>query len=81
MHFISQYPKLNNEYFKLVTFICEVYPEKIKSIPAELFGHLMMSIQMAISEYVLNYYFLGVLFEPDRYPNGVLKFEFSRLHI
>ena len=34
---LMKYPKLSNEYFKLVTFLCEVYPEKMKDLPQELF--------------------------------------------
>lgn len=48
---LMKYPKLSNEYFKLVTFVCEVYPEKMKTLPQELFQNFMASIQMAISNY------------------------------
>ena len=48
---LMKYPKLNNEYFKLVTFVCEVYPEKMKDLPHELFQNFMASIQMAVSNY------------------------------
>ena len=46
-----KYPKLSNEYFKLVTFLCEVYPEKMKDLPQQLFENFMSSIQMAISNF------------------------------
>lgn len=39
-----------------MTFVCEVYPEKIKTLPADLFQSFMTSIQMAISEYPFNYF-------------------------
>lgn len=48
---LMKYPKLSGEYFKLVTFVCEVYPEKIKCLPLGLFQNFMASIQMAISDY------------------------------
>ncbi|XP_066917411.1 exportin-4-like isoform X2 [Clytia hemisphaerica] len=47
---LLKYPKLSSEYFKLVTFVCEVYPEKLKVLPEELFKSFMASIQMAISD-------------------------------
>lgn len=48
---LMKYPKLSGEYFKLVTFVCEVYPEKMKMLPPDIFQTFMTSIQMAISEY------------------------------
>lgn len=47
---LMKYPKLSNEYFKLVTFVCEVYPEKLKDLPATLFQNFMATIQMAIAD-------------------------------
>ena len=46
-----QFPKLSTEYFKLVTFVCDCYPEKIEQLPEDLFGTLIASLEMALSQY------------------------------
>ena len=46
-----QFPKLSTEYFKLVTFVCDCYPEKIEQLPEDLFGTLTASLEMALSQY------------------------------
>jgi len=51
---LMKYPRLSNEYFKLVTFVCEVYPERMKDLPEDLFQNFMASIQMAISNYATD---------------------------
>ncbi|XP_047129272.1 exportin-4 isoform X1 [Hydra vulgaris] len=48
---LMRFPNLSSEYFKLVTFVCEVYPEKMKILPDVLFRNFMASIQMAVDDY------------------------------
>lgn len=44
-----QFPSLCNQYYKLITFICEIFPEKIPQLPEELFKSLMYSLELGMT--------------------------------
>lgn len=48
---LSQFPSLCNQYYKLITFICEIFPEKIPLLPEELFKSLMFSLELGMTSY------------------------------
>ncbi|NXC57736.1 XPO4 protein, partial [Aleadryas rufinucha] len=43
------FPSLCNQYYKLITFICEIFPEKIPQLPEDLFKSLMYSLELGMS--------------------------------
>lgn len=49
--FLFQFPSLCNQYYKLITFICEIFPEKIPQLPEELFKSLMYSLELGMTSY------------------------------
>uniref|UniRef100_A0A8C1SW67 Exportin-4 n=1 Tax=Cyprinus carpio TaxID=7962 RepID=A0A8C1SW67_CYPCA len=46
---LLKFPSLCNQYYKLVTFICEIFPEKIPQLPEELFKSLMCSLELGMT--------------------------------
>lgn len=50
---IFQFPSLCNQYYKLITFICEIFPEKIPQLPEDLFKSLMFSLELGMTSYPL----------------------------
>ncbi|KAM8857681.1 exportin-4 isoform 1-T1 [Synchiropus picturatus] len=46
---LLKFPSLCNQYYKLITFICEIFPEKIPLLPEELFKSLMFSLELGIT--------------------------------
>lgn len=48
---LSQFPSLCNQYYKLITFICEIFPEKIPQLPEDLFKSLMFSLELGMTSY------------------------------
>lgn len=52
--FLFQFPTLCNQYYKLITFICEIFPEKIPQLPEDLFKSLMYSLELGMTSYPLN---------------------------
>lgn len=46
-----QFPILCSEFFKLTTYVCEVYPAKISLLPEALFKNLMASLEVGLSKY------------------------------
>lgn len=48
-----QFPSLCNQYYKLITFICEIFPEKIPQLPEDLFKSLMFSLELGMTSYPL----------------------------
>jgi hypothetical protein len=48
---LFQFPSLCNQYYKLITFICEIFPEKIPQLPEELFKSLMFSLELGMTSY------------------------------
>lgn len=49
--FVFQFPSLCNQYYKLITFICEIFPEKIPQLPEDLFKSLMFSLELGMTSY------------------------------
>uniref|UniRef100_A0A3Q1FFE6 Exportin-4 n=1 Tax=Acanthochromis polyacanthus TaxID=80966 RepID=A0A3Q1FFE6_9TELE len=47
--FLFQFPSLCNQYYKLITFICEIFPEKIPQLPEDLFKSLMFSLELGMT--------------------------------
>eukprot|EP00741_Cyanophora_paradoxa_P017307 tig00020961_g16717.t1 len=45
---LLQYPKLCDAYYKLATYMLEVYPDKVLALPAPLFTDLIKSIEYGI---------------------------------
>ena len=48
---LLRFPSLCADYFKMVTFICEVYPEKICDLPENLFKNLLGSLEAGLSAF------------------------------
>ncbi|XP_076857923.1 exportin-4 [Brachyhypopomus gauderio] len=46
---LLKFPSLCNQYYKLITFICEIFPEKIPQLPDELFKSLMFSLELGMT--------------------------------
>jgi hypothetical protein len=46
-----RFPNLCLQYFKLICFICEVYPEKIADVHSELFQQMMGSLQLGMDNF------------------------------
>ena len=55
IYFLFQFPSLCSQYFKLITFLAEINPEKFASIPHELFKNLMASIELGLNAYPFNF--------------------------
>ncbi|XP_006832027.1 PREDICTED: exportin-4 [Chrysochloris asiatica] len=50
---LLKFPTLCNQYYKLITFICEIFPEKIPQLPEDLFKSLMYSLELGMTSYPL----------------------------
>ena len=48
---LFQFPILCSEFFKLTTYVCEVYPAKISLLPEALFKNLMASLEVGLTKY------------------------------
>ena len=48
---IFQFPVLCAEFFKLTTYICEMYPAKMSLLPEALFKNLMASLEVGLTKY------------------------------
>lgn len=48
---VLMFPVLCSEFFKLTTCVCEMYPEKMSSLPEALFKNLMASIEVGLTNY------------------------------
>jgi hypothetical protein len=48
---MAQHPALCDHYFKLVAFLCEVYPEKLVGLPATLQESLLQSLAYGLEQY------------------------------
>eukprot|EP00069_Balaena_mysticetus_P015410 bmy_09222T0 len=51
---LLKFPTLCNQYYKLITFICEIFPEKIPQLPEDLFKSLMYSLELGMTSYPLS---------------------------
>lgn len=49
---LLHFPALCEQFFKLVVFMCEIYPEKLVSLPPALFTMLVQSLEFGIDQYV-----------------------------
>nr|XP_026694918.1 exportin-4-like [Ciona intestinalis] len=45
------YPELCSQYFKLITFLCEIYPEKIEKLSDEMLQSFVYSLQIGLKSY------------------------------
>ncbi|XP_043929121.1 exportin-4 [Protopterus annectens] len=46
---LLKFPSLCNQYYKLITFICEIFPEKIAQLPEDLFKSLIYSLELGMT--------------------------------
>uniref|UniRef100_L7N149 Exportin-4 n=1 Tax=Myotis lucifugus TaxID=59463 RepID=L7N149_MYOLU len=46
---LLKFPTLCNQYYKLITFICEIFPEKIPQLPEDLFKSPMCSLELGMT--------------------------------
>ncbi|XP_056292656.1 exportin-4-like isoform X1 [Pseudoliparis swirei] len=46
---LLKFPSLCNQYYKLITFMCEIFPEKIPQLPEDLFKSLMVSLELGLT--------------------------------
>ncbi|KAK7874402.1 hypothetical protein R5R35_001498 [Gryllus longicercus] len=63
---LLKFPSLCLQYFKMVTFVCEIYPQKVASLPNEMIKVLLGSIELGITQFgqdiiILCYDFLQAL--------------------
>ncbi|XP_015609401.1 exportin-4 isoform X2 [Cephus cinctus] len=45
---LLKFPSLCLQYFKMITFVCEIYPEKVCSLPEELLKQLLASVELGL---------------------------------
>uniref|UniRef100_UPI00358FA5D2 exportin-4 isoform X2 n=1 Tax=Myxine glutinosa TaxID=7769 RepID=UPI00358FA5D2 len=50
-HNLLKFPSLCSQFFKLITFMCELFPEKIASLPEELFKSFMVSLELGLTTF------------------------------
>ncbi|XP_052239002.1 exportin-4-like isoform X2 [Dreissena polymorpha] len=48
---LLRFPNLCSQYFKLITFLTEIHPDKFTSLPEELFKSIMVSLEMGLVSY------------------------------
>lgn len=48
---LLSYPSLCSQYFKLVTFLCEIYPEKVQELPENILSAFFTSLQLGLNSY------------------------------
>uniref|UniRef100_T1IU44 Exportin-4 n=1 Tax=Strigamia maritima TaxID=126957 RepID=T1IU44_STRMM len=51
---LLKFPRLCLQYFKMITFVSEIYPEKICQLPEGLFKQLVASVELAFREFASN---------------------------
>ena len=54
MDYLFQFPVLCSEFFKLTTYVCEMYPAKMSLLPQDLFKNLMTSLEVGLTKYPLQ---------------------------
>ena len=47
---LLKFPKLSNEFFKLITFICEVYPEKVVGLPDGVVDQIVLMLKVGLNK-------------------------------
>ena len=45
-----KFPKLCRQYFRLLSFLLEVYPEKVAGLPADAFSQLMRTLEYGLTQ-------------------------------
>nr|XP_046471552.1 exportin-4-like isoform X1 [Neodiprion pinetum] len=45
---LLKFPSLCLEYFKMITFVCEIHPEKVFDLPVELLSQLLASVELGL---------------------------------
>ncbi|XP_033118145.1 exportin-4-like [Anneissia japonica] len=48
---LLKFPDLCSQYYKLVTFICELYPEKVTVLSQDLFNSFMASLELGLTNF------------------------------
>ncbi|XP_020912207.1 exportin-4 [Exaiptasia diaphana] len=48
---ILKFPSICEEYFKLTTYVCDVYPEKTMTLPDGLFQNMMSTLEVGLDNY------------------------------
>ncbi|XP_013778949.1 exportin-4-like [Limulus polyphemus] len=48
---LLKFPNLCLQYFKLITFVCEIYPAKVCQLPETLFKNLISSVELGLSSF------------------------------
>ena len=50
-YFALQFPSLMCQYLKLITYLAEIYPEKVVNLSPDLLKNLMASVQIGLASY------------------------------
>ncbi|PNF16845.1 hypothetical protein B7P43_G16786 [Cryptotermes secundus] len=48
---LLKFPSLCTQYFKMITFVCEIYPDKVCQLPMGLLKNLLSSIELGLTTY------------------------------
>lgn len=48
---LLKYPQLCTQYFRMITFICEFYPDKVCELQTDLLSKLLQSIQLGLTNF------------------------------
>ena len=48
---LLRFPLLCHHYYKLITFACEICPQKIVTIPADMLSNLFASLQLGMNSF------------------------------
>jgi hypothetical protein len=48
---LLKFPSLCLQYFKMITFVCEIYPDKVCQLPLDLLKNLLSSIELGLTTF------------------------------
>jgi hypothetical protein len=48
---LLKFPSLCMQYFKMITFVCEIYPDKVCQLPVDLLKNLLNSIELGLTTF------------------------------
>lgn len=48
---LLKYPALCLQYFKMITFICDIYPDKVCTLPENLLKSLLTSVELGLTTF------------------------------
>ncbi|XP_071955681.1 exportin-4-like [Antedon mediterranea] len=48
---LLKFPDMCSQYYKLITFICEIYPEKVTILSQDLFHNFMASLELGLTNF------------------------------